>query len=224
MKITVNKCPDTGQLFESDREYRNHRAQLLRTRRAEEKRRRELDSAKRELDELRSQLTDPANLAEWFMTNQARLIELYSLNENRWPSSRFYSTDKFVDINCSLKYRNHISNTHDCPDGGVTNFGWGDRHTNGKPTGYPGWDGRISGKLLRLRQHQGSYPTNDLLAFCKIKTGTGGGGNDGWGYDTRIYLDDWPSLRPVWNDMIQAQMIKAIIDSGPRLSLPMSTC
>ena len=224
MKVTVNKCPDTGKLFENDRDYRNHRAQFLRAQRREQQRIQQLADRSAELSRIRALLTDPADLAEWFMTNQDQLIRLYNLNENHWPSSKIYETDKFFDIHFTVKYCNHIPNTHDCPDGGVTNFGWGDRHTNGKPTGYPGWNGRISGKLHRLPKHMSSYPASDLLQFCKIKTGTGGGGNESWGYSMHIFLDDWPSLLPFWQDLQNQLMVEKIINSGPRLSLNSATC
>jgi hypothetical protein len=39
-----------------------------------------------------------------------------------------------------------------------------------------------------------SYPYSNILALLKIRTGSGGGGNDDWSSDVKIFLADWPIL------------------------------
>lgn len=223
MKILVNKCPDTGSLFECDKQFKNHRAKLSRAQRAQEKQQQELTNARLEIDKIRGLLTDPADLSRWFIQHQTRLIELYNRVKQPWDSQRFYPTDSFTKVASKMVYDDCVSNTHHCPDGGVTNWGWS-RRNNGLPTGYPGWRGDISGALVRDKRHMSSYPTTELLEFYKIKTGSGGGGNESWRFEAHLFLDDWPSLRPLWDDMKQSQLIKTIIDCGPRASLPYATC
>jgi len=53
----------------------------------------------------------------------------------------------------------------------------------------------------------GSYPYDSIGKFVGLKTGSGGGGNEDWGYDVSIFLDDWPGLNQQWADMIFEQEV-----------------
>lgn len=87
----------------------------------------------------------------------------------------------------NLNWTNSASNTHSCPRGGVTNWG---RRELGKPTGYPGFEGRI--------EYQMSYDIgfgSDLMRGLGIHTGTGGGAGDNrFGYGVTFFDADWPGL------------------------------
>jgi hypothetical protein len=115
-----------------------------------------------------------------------------------------------------LIWKDKVSNTHDAPRNGVTN--WGGR-TEGAPTGYPGWSGRI---WVRYYPPVKSTFGHDPVRGARVFTGTGGFGHyDGpwqpaysawyelnksrkrrahngepqcYSYDVRIFADDFPEL------------------------------
>jgi hypothetical protein len=108
-----------------------------------------------------------------------------------------------------------VSNSHSAPLDGVTNWGG----NPGKPSGYPGWNGRV---WIRY-YNPGLSPSSDAFNSTLTYPGTGGGGAYGgpwesiehayWvlsckkhksikdalrpqlcSWDYRIYLSDWPAL------------------------------
>jgi hypothetical protein len=113
-----------------------------------------------------------------------------------------------------ILFNKKVSNSHSAPFGKPTN--WGNKSTH-VATGYPGWSGRIWVGISK------SYPTNGMhhnpsnpLRRIGIHTGTGGGGTydlptfladklapdrnlrdycDPWGWDVKMFLDDFPSLK-----------------------------
>lgn len=116
---------------------------------------------------------------------------------------------KVVGLCWELSYSDKVSNTHSCPLNGVLNW----NVEPDKPTGYKGWSGRLWLRLLEDYDGFGSELFNGTL----VHTGTGGGGTYGgpwhalgnaifdngdktikkpvcYGWDCRIYLDDWPEL------------------------------
>jgi len=87
-----------------------------------------------------------------------------------------------------LSWNNHLSNTHSCPHNGVRNWG----REEGKPTGYPGWRGRIEYELSHELPGFGS----DLMNGTRIHTGTGGSINGtNFGFSVEFFADDWPGLQ-----------------------------
>jgi len=107
-----------------------------------------------------------------------------------------------VYLSLGLRYSQQIGNTHSAPLNGVQNWS-GDKD---KPRGYPGWIGRI---WYATRYAEKDSFSNPMRRVC-IHTGTGGGGWYGydfkdnlrwskshlhsWGYDVKIFEDDWPSI------------------------------
>lgn len=92
-----------------------------------------------------------------------------------------------------------VSNSHNCPEGGVTNW-------YGKPDlpkGYPGYSGRFDYVI----KHSDTVDTlgSDFFKGTRIHTGGGGGGGakpvskggraSRYGYDFRIFFDDWSALK-----------------------------
>lgn len=117
----------------------------------------------------------------------------------------------------SLRYSDSVSNTHNCPHNGVTN--WNQSHNRQKglnlPEGYPGFRGRVSYHVEWYTEWSSSYPGgSDLFVGTRIHTGTGGGGNyksydpkdkkgkglQSFGYDVTIFFDDWPGLKAGYDE------------------------
>lgn len=109
-----------------------------------------------------------------------------------------------------------VSNTHYCPESGVTN--WGGRNSK-VPRSYPGWTGRV---WIRYAPHKKDIFGSDSFSQTLTYPGTGGGGcydgpfkevyNTFWkrflrdrksatypepdiySYDYRFFDDDWPLI------------------------------
>jgi hypothetical protein len=205
VKILVNKCPDTGKLFELDAEYKTHRAKVLRKKRADAKAKKVKDTFFDWLAAEKLLITHPNQIPEWLLKNQWHLMEAInagcrSKTYGSFNIDKFYDTDVFSSITFDREpvFKDETSNTHRCPDGGVTNFSC----DSNRPRGYPGWSGHISGKLQRESKHDGSYPYGEFLNLVGIKTGSGGGGNKSWGYDFKLFLADWPGLQTEFKEIL----------------------
>jgi hypothetical protein len=133
-------------------------------------------------------------IAPWIIENQKELMEGYNQfgAHGRGCRDKFYpETDKIIKIELNVRYNPKVSNSHSCPRGGVTN--WCARHPN-HPTSYPGFSGRVDCVLKRDSKHTGQYPMYDFLDMIGLRAGTGGGGNENCGWDTKLFLADWPGL------------------------------
>ena len=195
MKVQVHKCKVTGKIFEEkDRtKYILHLKKI----RAQQKEKRLhaiiVDGFGEWLANERANIFDVQDIIPWFLKNQRYIMD--ATNAISFRNSRDYEkfqpVDKFIDIAFKyIRYSPFTSNSHSCPDNGVQN--WCAR--NPGPTGYPGWDAHISGKLIRPPKYNSSYPYSEALNLVGIKTESGGGGNESWGYDVKIFAADWPGL------------------------------
>jgi len=105
-----------------------------------------------------------------------------------WRDRREHLRDKFwIKITyLDVRWSDNVSNSHSRPRGGVSNWG---RDTS-KPTGYPGWSGRIEFQL----SHDLGFGS-DVFSNVGIHTGTGGGTSENrYGYDVKFFASDWPGL------------------------------
>ena len=196
MRITAYKCRFTGEIFELDqrKKYIKHLTELREDMRLQ----REYDSLKKNfktwLAAEKEKLVHVDMICPWILENQKRLMKTFNaLNKGRWGDKWHPITDEITELKLSVKFNPHVSNSHACPHNGVTN--WCAKDPT-KPTGYPGFHGRIDGKTKRAKKHMSQYPTGDLLNMIGIRHGTGGGGNEswGWGWGTELFLADWPEL------------------------------
>ena len=193
MKVLVNKCPYTGKIFEDDKKYANHLQVLRRERHREMKEARAREEFYGWFEEEKEKIVDPDMIGPWVLKNQKKLmIASNAFKVHTFSSDRFYiDTDEFTKFEIDVAWGGHVSNSHSCPKGGVQN--WCGK-TPGAPTGYPGWSGRISGTLVRHKKHMSSYPYSNICKLIDIHTGSGGGGNADWGYDLKIFADDWSAM------------------------------
>lgn len=195
MKVTVNKCRFTGKLFEDDKEYANHMQRLRR----EHKAIREAKAIKNDfaawLAAEKDKLRSTSEICPWLLENQIYLMKsCNALGIHSWCRDKFYpETDRFTEIRFEREptFSRLVSNSHSCPKDGVTNWGGQDHNA---PCGYPGWNGYVKGKLTRSKKHMSSYPYSAIFKLVDIHTGSGGGGNEHWGYDIKIFAADWPTL------------------------------
>lgn len=212
MKVTVNKCPDTGKLFEDDKEYKTHRDKMRREKLAAAKDKKVKDTFFHWLAEEKKLITSVDMIPAWFLKNQRIIMDAFNVgcrgtgHNGFWV--KFKDTDEFTKFKITgVYYSRSVSNSHSCPRNGVTN--WGGQRV-GAPNGYPGWSVRVAGSLFRLPKDGSEYPYGDALNLIGIHTGTGGGGNESWGYDAKIFLDDWSGLKAQVDEMEQNDMVKIL--------------
>lgn len=89
---------------------------------------------------------------------------------------------KVVGLRWDIRFQESVSNTHECPIDGVTN--WGGR-TEGAPRGYPGWMGRVWVRYADKFDGWSSDPLRATLTY----PGTGGFGG---------YNGPWERLYHCW--------------------------
>ena len=211
MKITVWKCDHTGKLFEDHSKYKRHLRKLAR----ERQQRRKMEIVVSEADawwaaayEREMSISEFKN---FIIENQSRFWQEAARAEGyNWnrvgkssrgvvcPVPRLLEFAKF-----DLVWSDSVSNTHSCPHNGVMNWGCKDD----KPTGYPGWRGRVEWIVEFPEEWSGVYLGGDLFRGQRTRchTGTGGGGSSGhnkqynchtqqYGYDFRVYAADWTGM------------------------------
>lgn len=197
-QILVWKCPQTGKLFEEQQKYKNHLAVLAKARR-KVKQQNYIKSAFFEwLDDERSNKVLSINdIPQWLLNNQQTIMDAVCAIPGHWASfdDKFADGDSFtrIEFGNSTRWDANLSNSHSCPRGGVQNWGGKGMFADGtpKPNGYPGWGLRVSGSLKRNKKLMSSYPASALFNIVGIYTGTGGGGNENFGWDAKVFAQEW---------------------------------
>lgn len=184
------QCPWTGKIVGTKQTYVKHLRELRASRmhrRARAKRRQRLG------EDLWSQ-TSFEKIIRWVELHPEWFLDVAqnsAFYEDRVLYNRIRSEFSIRITLLDLSWNNHLSNTHSCPHNGVKNWG----REEGKPTGYPGWGGRIEYELSHELPGFGS----DIMDGTRINTGTGGSTNGlNYGFDVKFFIDDWPGLAKGW--------------------------
>lgn len=192
MRVTVRQCPFTGKIFEEKDigKYVLHlKAQHDRLKQ-ERQYARLRNSFDQWLAEEKEKITSVDMIVPWILENQQRLMDTANALDIGCRDP-FVKGDQFTKLVFErLYYHPLVSNTHCYPKNGVINFSSKDN----LPRGYPGYFGYMSGTLSRPNGPEFSYPYSKVFKLIRLHTGSGGGGNKNWGYDIKIFLDDWPGL------------------------------
>lgn len=165
--IQAYKSDADGRIFEYEQDYKKHLRKLAAIRRKEKK--------QEERENLRQLIIETMRTE----CGSFGALEKYLLKH--WDEMGAEDS-KLMGIKFSeMEWRDSISNTHDCPKSGVTNW-WS---KSDLPSGYPGGQGRINVRIIA-----DTLGYDFALARLGIHTGTGGGGY----YDVKIFADDFPGL------------------------------
>lgn len=202
--ITAYKSDTDGKIFEDKKRYQAHLRKLAAQRRQDNK----LQEAEREFDEFNIRMGQVASIAELeqFIKANWQSFWVNGIKNNAWRlRGKPAVMHECVDIKFDLvRWKDHISNSWVCPRNGVTNWCNGDKS---KPSGYPGWYGRIKIKVRPpLKTHRGkSYLDDgwgsDYFANTVICTGSGGGGGSHgtdyvrYEYEVTLWADDFPVMK-----------------------------
>ncbi len=199
--IKAFRCPWTGRIVGTKKTYLKHLKELRESRMHARIRAARMQRA---FDDLANQPSWPA-VIEWFERNShwflARAMQTRGLmGHDRLPEPE----DFWIRITyLNIQHSDSVSNSHNCPRGGVTNWS---RRDPSKPTGYPGWSGRIEYQMSHNLPGFGS----DLMRGTGINTGSGGGiSNNRYGYSVELFDSDWPQITEM---MIEERVLKVLQD------------
>ncbi len=198
-QILVWKCPETGKLFEEQQKYKNHLSTLARARRKVKQQNYIKATFFDWLDNERTNnVLDVNDIPKWLLDNQQIIMDATNVIPGRWVSfdDKFADGDLFTKIEFGrTRWILNLSNSHSCPKGGVQNRGGKETFADGtpKPSGYPGWGLSLEGSLKRNKKLMSSYAYSGLFNIVGIYTGTGGGGNEHFRYDAKIWAEEWPA-------------------------------
>ena len=205
--IQAYKSDADGKLFEDKKKYQLHLRKLASERNA--KRKVEKMELEREafliqmgqvksIDELNRFIKDNW---KWFWANGAHREHF------GWGRKGSPDLHEYVDVTiCDVRWSESVSNSHSSPRKGVQNFDTHSEYNKGKPTGYPGWSGRINIKVKPpLRKYQGKDYLSDgygssYFERTIVNTGSGGGGGNhkneyiSYSYDIKLFAADFPAM------------------------------
>lgn len=205
--ITCYKSDADGKLFEDKKKYQAHLRKLASARLAEKK----LTQMEAERDAFLDQMGQVKSVDElnqfikdnwrWFWANGAQ-HDFYKWSSNKGKAAEFHEYHE-VTI-CDVYWKEDLSNSHSCPRGGVENFDTRADYNKGKPTGYPGWSGRINIKVKPpMSKHKKDPYMHDgwgssYFERTTINTGSGGGGGGkdfkSYSYDVKLFAADFPVM------------------------------
>jgi uncharacterized C2H2 Zn-finger protein len=182
---TAFRCPWTNKIFSNKKSYVTH-LKVLREDRIHRAIRARIQN--KIFEELINQ-DSFENIIEWIETHPEFFFDRIIHNGRvGWRDRREHLRDKFwIKITyLDVSWSESVSNSHNSPRNGVSNWG----RDKDKPTGYPGWGGRIEFQL----SHDLGFGS-DVFRNVGIHTGTGGGTRDNrYGYDVKFFASDWPEL------------------------------
>lgn len=205
--IQAYKSDTDGKIFEDKGKYQAHLRKLASARRAEKKV--QQMEAERELFlEKMGQVKSLAELNQfikdnwrWFWANGAQ-HEFYKWNRNKGEAADFHEFHS-VFIH-ELFWKEDMSNSHCSPRKGVQNFDTRADYNKGKPTGYPGWSGRIN---IHVKPPMSKHKKNPYMHdgwgssyFDNTTICTGGGGGGGgkdfksYSYEVKLWAADFPAM------------------------------
>jgi hypothetical protein len=206
--IQAYKSDADGKIFEDKKKYQAHLRKLAAGRRAEKK----VAKMEAEREVFLAKMGQVKSLAElnqfikdnwkWFWANGAQHDFYRWTRTNKTDSAPFH---EYHDIEISnLFFKEDLSNSHSSPRKGVQNFDTRADYNKGKPTGYPGWTGRINIKVKPpMSKHKKDPYMYDgwgsaYFENTTINTGSGGGGGGtdfkSYSYDVKIWAADFPVM------------------------------
>lgn len=199
--VKAYQCPWTGRIVETKKTYIKHLKDLRETRMRARIRAARMQKMQEDL----SNQPSWSAVIDWVERNSywflARAKQSRGgLSCDTWPEPEdFWIRITFLDI----RHSDRVSNSHKCPRGGVTNWS----RAPGKPTGYPGWHGRIE------YQTSHSLPgfSSDLFGGTGINTGTGGGiSSNRCGFSVELFDSDWPML----TELLDQERVLTVLRDG----------
>ena len=220
-QVLVWKSDADGKLFEDKTKYQKHLRKLAAARREQKKVAQVNIDREAFIIRMGQEVNGVESLEKFIKDNWSWFFHNGVSRNRMWNDKKAYKFHEYHDVFINLYgWNDNVSNSHCCPRGGVQN--WSARDAD-KPTGYPGWIGRITIKVKpAMYKYKGqTYMEDgfggDYFADTPIKTGTGGGGGgDGckeYAYDLKLFASDFPT----WHDNIMKAKTWEIITNGQKV-------
>jgi hypothetical protein len=204
------QCPWTNTVFATKSAYTRHLKELREDRMH---RRARQNIHNRKLNDLINQYSFE-DIVNWIEINPDFFFDsLIKMGHTGWANRRAHIREEFwIKITyLKLDWNESVSNSHSCPRGGVTCWS-SHAATDGRPHGYPGWQGNIEFQL----SHDMGFGSN-VFSGMGIHTGSGGGISDNrYGYAVKFFSSDWSGLR----DTVIANKLANIPQSAIRIGAP----
>lgn len=188
MKVTVDKCPWTGQLFEDPKLYASH----LRKLRREQQYKRDQARIAEKFEEFLAplyQLNTTDEIAAWLTENYMAISGHFG---PKWSNRRRYipTADDYVVFEIRpLAFNPTCATTHSAPRG-QKRTGWSKDCPH---VSEPGWQGRIDIYRKGKVDAKDLFNTDHLRAIG-INAGSGGGGSEHLSYELTLFNKDFPKL------------------------------
>ena len=144
-----------------------------------------LAAAADQLAMLKSEVHGIEELPAWLLRHYNQLYTIaYNLSEHaRWQFKigrrRLPAPDS---VRICMRFNELVSNSHNCPAGGVQNW----RRDPLRPLGYPGFAGRLV--------WHGNSALYAILGEIGVNVTCGGSGPNSGSYDIIVFTDDWPNI------------------------------
>lgn len=192
MKVMARKCPVTGKLFDNETGYRKHLIKIRNNRQLNRYFSQGIRQGDAALEWAAQKVTSADQFETWFRENWQNLA-LRCIGRYRWSHKSFRSISQIVipelkSVDLDVRFVPQASNSHSCPQGGVTNW----LREDHKPRGYPAWVGRLiwicDAPELRNR---GVYLDSDMFRDTIVNIGSGGGDHIKHEYSVTLWADDW---------------------------------
>ena len=198
-KVIVRKCPITKTVFFGDDEYAKHIVALRNRKNLERVEKRYRSEAQYRIwNTIVNDVDTVPKLVQFVKDNLHDILIAY--NGGRPEVNAAIRKAELKSFTLDISYRELISNSHDSPRDGVTN--WSGRDSD-KPCHYPGFVGNLEYELVNdpdkdSAMNNGKLRTcmsfSDALGYIGIHTGNGGGSAKKK-YGVRLFQDDFPALR-----------------------------
>lgn len=233
--ITAYKSDTDGKIFEDKAKYTAHLRKLARHRNAQQKLQiaesvkdaawAELYEREQSIDDWMQMVIDNQHLF-WAEAAAGDPYDWDSVGKKvgRGKNAQVMPQPRVLKITHRLRWSDSVSNSHSCPVGGVKCWG-SNEAKDGRPRGYPGWQGQIEWLVEWPKEFDSVYLGSDLFSRGtfhsgrqRAHTGTGGGAGghmnkefNTWcqkpGYSFSIFAADWPGMaryyekRRVWETL-----------------------
>lgn len=216
-KIEAYRCPFTEKLFADKNEYVHH-LRMLRLSSNREIRRMRLFN---EFVEIRNSITSLDQLPGVIEQNSDKFFENALVNSI--IGEEYIKFPHQINIlRISLSREDNVSNTHDCPIGGVTNWS----RKPDLPRGYPGWQGSITFTVTFKGDRKGKHNYNDCSDILEgtrhsstggvtgLHLGSGGSGGETSRYDLKIFDADFPGLATAYGESVTYLRMAGLPDTS----------
>lgn len=181
MKIIAYKCTNTGKIFESKRDYDQHRRRYLADQRRILNGQKVIQNLENKLAKFRNTAQTISEIENWILANSKFLAHRHNVINHRRKTAF-----EFLNVSINANYRESVSNTHSAPFNHAQNWSR-EKHL---PMGYPGWHGRIE---FRYNGDIDGF-FSSLFSNTGINLGTGSGGGDWYSSEITLWGFDWPEM------------------------------